>query len=45
MTYLNPMASLDGVSFAEDAGSVGRIKRQVEGRGAAFQQLSGHLKH
>lgn len=45
MTCLNPKASLDRVSFAEDAGSVVVIKWQVEERGAASQQLNDHVKH
>ena len=44
MTCLNPKASFDRVSLAENAGSVVRIKRQFEGRGA-FQQLNDHVKH
>ena len=42
MICLNPKASFDRVSIAEDAGSV---VWQVEGRGAAFQQLNDHVKH
>ena len=40
--HLNPKASFDRVSLAENAGSVVRVKRQFEGRGA-FQQLNDHV--